>query len=170
MIRGVLLIIAFLLTGTASLHLYRDTHYVLGARKSIPALLAHRDDGAAGVIMVMQPEDCLGSGELVARWNAIHNAAKFPVTALVIGTTHLSPRQQELFQQHHVSFPLRAIHARDAAAVAEKLGHTSTPFAVVLDREGRIAASFSATQNMPVEVLENLVAGRGGLPLASNPR
>ena len=105
MIRNVLLIIAFLLTGTTSVHLYGETRYVLGARKSIPALLAPPNDGAAGVIIVMQREDCLGSGELVARWNAVHKAARFPVTGLIIGTTRLSPRQRELFEQHHVSFP-----------------------------------------------------------------
>lgn len=170
MIRGLLLVVAFLITGTASFRLYGETRYVLGARKSIPELLAPRGERAAGVMIVMQAEDCLGSGELVARWNALHEAARFPVTGLVVGTTRLSPRQRELFEQHRVSFPLRAIPARDAAAVAEKLGYTSTPFAVVLDREGRVAASFSGSRNMPAEVLESLVTGSGGNALASTPR
>lgn len=169
MIRNVLLAVAFLLAGTASFHLYGDTRYLLSARKSIPELLSPAGGRASGVLVVMQPEDCLGSGELVAQWNALHRTGRFPVHGLVIGSGRLSPRQRELFDREGVLFPLRAITAHDAAAVAEKLGHTSTPFAVVLDRNGRVAASASTLQNMPPELLQQLITGKVTLsPPASN--
>jgi hypothetical protein len=152
---------AFLLAGATSLHLYRDTRYLLRAPESIPALLARQHTGGAGVVIVMQPEDCLGSGDLVQRWNSLHRAGRFPVTGLVVGSGRLSSRQQALFTQNGATFPLRPIAAQDAGSMAEKLGYVSTPFAVVLDRHGRVAGSFPGLQNISPEVLERLITGRG---------
>lgn len=159
MIRAALVLCAFLLVAATSLHLYRDTRSLLRTPESIPALLARQQAGEAGVVIVMQPEDCLGAGELVARWNDLHRAGRFPVTALVVGSGDLSPRQQAVFKQSGATFPLRPIMAQDAGRVAEKLGYASTPFAVVLDRHGRVAGSFPGLQNMPPEVLEQLISG-----------
>ena len=167
MIRNVLLAVAFLLAGTASFHLYGETRYVLAARKSIPELLGPT---GSGVLIVMQPADCPGSGELVAHAGALHRAGRFPVEGLVIGANGLSPLQRELFERHRVAFPLRAIGREHAAAVAEKLGYTATPFVVVLDRRSRVVASASTLRNMPPELLEQLVAGKPALSSTSPSR
>jgi hypothetical protein len=159
LIRAPLVLCALLLVGASSLQLYGDTRYLLRASESIPALLARQQAGEAGVVIVMQPEDCLGAGELVARWNDLHRAGRFPVTALVVGSGDLSPRQQAVFKQAGATFPLRPIAAQDAGRVAEKLGYVSTPFAVVLDRHGRVAGSFPGLQNMSSEVLQQLISG-----------
>lgn len=159
MIRAALVLCAFLLVGATSLHLYRDTRSLLRTPESIPALLARQQAEEAGVVIVVQPEDCLGAGELVARWNNLHRAGRFPVTALVIGSGDLSPRQQAVFRQNGATFPLRPIAAQDAGRMDEKLGYVSTPFAVVLDRHGRVAGSFPGLQNMSPEVLEQLISG-----------
>lgn len=163
MIRSALAGVALLLAGITGLHLYRDLGYVLAAQRSVPALLG---DGAgapppAGMIIVLQPEDCLRSGELVARWNALHRAGRFPVTAAVVGPKGASKRHRELLRQQDLGLPLRAITTRNAGIVAEKLGYTSTPFAVVIDHGGRVAGSFPAAQNVPVEVVERVIGGSG---------
>ena len=159
MIRRALLAAALLIAGVASLDLYRDARYLLRASRTIPALLAGIDAGRSpAVLIVMQPEDCLRSGELVARWNELHRAGTAPVTGLVVGSGSLTPRQRQAFEARGVAFPLRAIAAADAAILGEKLGYTSTPFAIVLDVHGRLAASFPASQNVPAEVVARLVA------------
>lgn len=158
MTRVIVLLTAFLLGGLASVHLYRDTRYLLRASESIPSLLAAEQPVTSSVLIVLQPEDCLRSGELVKRWNALHQAGKFSVAGLVIGDGRLSEQQQAVFDDVHVAMPLRAITARDAEIIAEKLGYTATPFAVVLDREGRVAGSFPAGQNVQAEALERLIA------------
>lgn len=163
MIRSVLALVALLLAGATGLRLYRDVAYVRAAGQSVPALLAGRAGAPppAGMIIVLQPEDCLRSGELVERWNAFHRAGRFPVTALVVGAGRVSPRQRELLRERNLELPLRAITARDAGIVAEKLGYTSTPFAVTIDRGGRIAGSFPARQNLPANVAAEVIAGSG---------
>lgn len=163
MIRSALAGLALLLAGITGLHLYRDLGYVLAAERSVPVLLG---DGAgapptAGMLIVVQPEDCLRSGELVARWNDLHRAGRFPVTALVVGPGSVSKQHRELLRQQNLGLPLQAITTRNAGIVAEKLGYTSTPFAVVIDRAGRVAGSFPASRNVPVEVLAQII-GRSG--------
>ena len=49
---------------------------------------------------------------------------------------------------------------RDASLVAAKLGYRSTPFAVIVDAEGRVAASAPAGRNVPREVVAALVRVR----------
>lgn len=160
MIRSVLALAAFLLTGITGLHLYRDVGYLRASDRTIPALLAGGHGGApAGLLIVLQPEDCLRSSDLVARWNALHRAARFPVTAAVVGSGRVDPLDREIFRRRNLELPLRAITARDAGIIAEKLGHTSTPFAVMIDRAGRVAGSFPASQNVPAEVVEQAITG-----------
>jgi hypothetical protein len=163
MIRTVLAVIAFLLAAVTGVRLYRDVGYLRAADRAVPALLAAADGGAApaGVLIVLQPEDCLRSGELVARWNALYAARRFPVTAVVVGSGRVEPRQRELFRRQRLELPLRAITARDAGIIAEKLGHTSTPFAVMIDGAGRVAGSFPASQNVPAEIVEQAITQRG---------
>jgi hypothetical protein len=163
MIRSALALLALLLSGITGLHLYRDLGYVRAAGLSVPALLA----GGAGasppaeMVIVLQPEDCLRSGELVARWNALHRAGRVRVTGLVVGPGRVSSRHRELFRRLGLQVPLRAITARHGGIVAEKLGYTSTPFAVMIDRGGRVAGSFPAGQNVPAELVEQVITGAG---------
>jgi hypothetical protein len=161
MIRRALILAAFMLIAAMSTHLYSDTRYLLRAHASVPALLGVEDRApATGVMIVMQPEDCLKSGEMVERWNTLHRTGRVAITALVVGSGRLSPAQRDVFEEHAVELPLRPIRLVDAQILAEKLGYVSTPFAVVLDKNGRVAGSFPASQNVPIEVLEALVAGR----------
>lgn len=163
MIRSTLVLLALLLATVTGLRLYGDVAYVMAENRSIPALLAG-DGGTAppaGMLIILQPEDCLRSGELVARWNALWRARRFPVTALVVGAGRVSAHQRELLRGQKLELPLRAITARDAGVVAEKLGYTSTPFAVMIDRGGRVAGSFPASQNLPVDMVENVIRGSG---------
>jgi hypothetical protein len=170
MIRPALAFLALLLAGIAGLHLYRDVEYLRAADRTIPALLA--GDGAvppAGLLIVLQPEDCLRSGDLVARWNALYRAGRFPITAVMVG----KGSHHQLLRRQNLELPLRAITARDAGIIAEKLGHPSTPFAVMIDRAGRVAGSFPASQNVPLEVVEQAIAGSGthraGVPGGPHP-
>ena len=57
----------------------------------------------------------------------------------------VSPRQRELLRRQSLELPLRAITTRDAGILAEKLGYTSTPFAVLIDRGGRVYAAWTRT-------------------------
>jgi hypothetical protein len=158
-IRSALVLLALLLAGITGLRLYRDLAYVVAADRSGPALLAG-DAGAAppaGMLIILQPEDCLRSGELVARWNAFHRGRRFPVTALIVGSDRDLRRQRELLRQRNLTLPLRAITQREAGIVAEKLGYTSTPFAVMIDRAGRVAGSFPASQNLPADIVEDVI-------------
>jgi hypothetical protein len=160
MIRSVLALAAFLLSATVGMHLYRDVEYLRAADRTVPALLAGGEGAAApaGLLIVLQPEDCLRSGELVARWNALDAAGRFPVTAVVVGAGRAAPRHRELLRRQNLRLPLRAITARDAGIIADKLGHASTPFAVMIDRAGRVAGSFPASQNVPAEIVEEAIA------------
>ena len=159
MIRSALAGAALLLAGITGLQLYRDLAYVLAAERSVPALLGHGGGAPppAGMLIVLQPEDCLRSGELVARWNALHRAGRFPVTAVVVGPGSVSKQHRELLRQQNLGLPLRPITTRNAEIVAEKLGYTSTPFAVMIDRGGHIAGSFPASENVPVEVVAQMI-------------
>lgn len=158
MMRGILVLAALVLAAGLSARLYHDTRYLLRAQESVPTLLGTEGKERGGrVLIVLQPEDCLRSGELVKRWNAVHRSGRVPVAALVVGSGSLSSEQRDVFEDNEVSLPLRPIRMLDARIVAEKLGYTSTPYAVVLDRQGRVAGSFPGLQNVPVEALEELV-------------
>jgi hypothetical protein len=163
MIRPALALLALGLAGLTGVHLYRDVAYFRASERAIPALLASGDDAAApaGLLIVLQPEDCLRSGDLVARWNALHGAGRFPVAAVVVGAGRVTSQDRELFRRQNLELPLRAITARDAGIIAEKLGHVSTPFAVMIDRAGRVAGSFPASQNVPAEVVEQTIMDNG---------
>lgn len=163
MIRPALTLVALLLAGITGLHLYRDFGDVRAAERTIPALLAggHGAAAPAGLLIVLQPEDCLRSGDLVARWNALQHAGRFPVAAVVVGDRRVAAGHRELFRQHGLELPLRAITVRDAGIIAEKLGYDSTPFAVMIDRAGRVAGSFPASQNVPAEIVERAITGSG---------
>lgn len=108
-------------------------------------------------MIVFQPEDCLGDGSIVARWNTLSTAPGLRVRGLVVGRGGASPGQSELFRKAGLRLSLGSIPMSDASLVAGKLGVRGTPFAVVLDANGRVAASFPAGQNVPVEVLSRMV-------------
>ena len=156
MIRAFVVICGFAVAAAATHRLYAETRYMQRAAQPISALLANR--GAPGVVFVFQPEDCLGNGELIERWNRFHAAGGVPAKGLVVGTA-LSARQRDLFARGDLRLPLGTIDALDAAIVAEKLGYTATPFAVILDRRGRVAATFPASQNVAPEIVARLVRG-----------
>ena len=161
MTRRLPILAALVLTAGLSVHLYRDTRYMLRARESVAELLGVEGrQSKAGVLIVLQPEVCLRSGELIERWNTLYRGGRVPVTALIVGSGSLSKAQRDVFEEHRIALPLRPIRVLDARILGEKLGYTSTPFAIVLDREGRVAGSFPGIQNVPVEALEALV-GRG---------
>lgn len=156
MSRIVLVLCAVVLSGLTSLRLASETRYVLHARRPVAQLLLHDDANPAGVVYVFQPEDCLSSGALPARWNAARAAGTFPVHAVVVGSS-LSDRQKRIFRDLHIEVPTRGISKLDASIVAEKLGYRLTPFVVVLDARGRVAGSFPADQNVPLATLQHLV-------------
>lgn len=159
MIRRLVLLCALALIVAFSVHLYGETRYALRAAEPVAATLGGGESLSGAVIFVFQPEDCFGSGGLLQRWKALRKEAEVPILGMVVGRGTLSPRQQALFDSLRVELPIRGIDPTDAAIVAEKLGYRSTPFAVVLDRRGRVAASFPAGQNVPPKILERFVRG-----------
>lgn len=152
MMRGALLLCALAMSAAGSLQLHNQVRYLLHGSRTVASLL---DVQGAAVVYVVQPEDCLGSGARLGVWTALHRSGVVPVRAAVVGGG-LSSRQLTLFAQNDVRIPLGSISPLDAAIVAEKLGYASTPFAVVLDRQGRVAASFPAEKNIPPEVLRQM--------------
>ncbi|HEX8693823.1 MAG TPA: hypothetical protein VF746_15480 [Longimicrobium sp.] len=159
MIRRLVLLCALGLVIAFSVRLYGDTRYALRAAEPVAATLGGEEPLSGAIVFVFQPEDCFGSGGLLQRWNALRQKTNVPVLGRVVGRGALSPRQQALFDSLRVEIPIRGIDPLDAGIVAEKLGYRSTPFAVVLDRRGRVAASFPAGQNVPPEILERFVRG-----------
>jgi hypothetical protein len=157
--RRVLLACAFALAGAMAVQLAAETRHALRAAEPVARTLARGAEAGGGVFFVFQPQDCLASGEMVERWNALYEARSFAVQGLVVGDGTLSDRQERMFRDRKVRMPVRGISARDAALVAEKLGYHATPFAVVLDRQGRVAGSFPAGQNVPATIIERLIQG-----------
>lgn len=158
MIRRILLLVAFAIVARSSVALCADTRALLRSSRSVPELLG-RGKRPAGVVIVLQVEDCRRSETIVNGWNALHSAGRFPVTGLVVGAGELSARERAILKRDGVRFPLRGIAAADARSIARTLGFRSTPFAIVFDRHGRIAGSFPAGQNVPPEVVAGLVRG-----------
>lgn len=159
MIRLLLLLTALGIAGGAALGLPAETHYRLLSTTSVGALLAPGDSSPAGVVFVFQPKDCFGSGGVVEQWNRLHARSRVPVRGRIVGDGTPPPVQKELFRDMRVEMPIEGISAQAAATVAERLGYARTPFAVVLDKQGRVVASFPAEQNIPAEVLEELALG-----------
>lgn len=149
---------AVLLSALAAVHLVRDARLAAHNKEPVAATLARHAVDAPGVVIVFQPEDCLGNGDIVRRWNALAGTPGLRVTGLVAGET-ISPAQQKVFADTGLRLKLRAIPHEAASLVAGKLGYTHTPFALVLDSRGRIAGSFPAGQNVPPEVAAALVSG-----------
>jgi hypothetical protein len=158
-IRRLVLGCAFCLSGALAFDAVADTRYALRAAQPVAATLGGGEPLAGVVVFVFQPEDCFGQGGLLERWDGLRKAGRLPVRGMVVGDGTLSQRQTELFRDLGVGIQLRGIDAMDAAMVAEKLGYRSTPFAVVLDARGRVAASYPAHQNVPPEVLRQFLAG-----------
>ncbi|HEY0020064.1 MAG TPA: hypothetical protein VGC13_27430 [Longimicrobium sp.] len=156
MIRAVLLLAAFVIVGRSSVALYADTRALLRPSRSVPELLG-RGKSAGGVVIVLQVEDCRGSGSIVSGWNALHSAGRFPVRGLVVGTGEMSAPERAILKGDGVRFPLGRIAAADARSVARTLGFRSTPFAIVLDRRGRVAGAFPTGQGVSAEALARLM-------------
>lgn len=157
MIRAVLLVAGLALAIQASVASFGDTRYLARASRSIPDLLNPRGTSTGGVYLVMQTADCLRSGEFIAHWNASQAARRFPVTGLVIGNGPLTEEEATGLRENGVTFPLRRIAEHDATLVAHKLGYLATPFAIVLDRAGRVTASFPGKQEVPLDALVRLI-------------
>lgn len=93
------------------------------------------------------------------RWNDLAVTPGLSVRGLVVGRGGVSRAQWDVFQQTGSRMPLGSISARDASLMAGRLGFRMTPFAVVLDVHGRVAASFPAGRNVPPEILSRMMAG-----------
>jgi hypothetical protein len=156
MIRAILLVVAFLLVGRSSVGLYADTRALLRSSRSVPELLGGRESSGS-VVVVLQMEDCRRSETIVSGWNALHSARRFPITGLVVGAGELSARERAILTRDGVRFPLRGIAAADARSIAQSLGFRSTPFAIVIDRRGRVAGAFPGGQSVPAEALVRLM-------------
>lgn len=160
MIRRMVLACAFVLGGGAAVQLLAQTRYVLGASANVASILAPDVEDPSGVVFVFQPADCLDGGEMVRRWNDLYAQRRFRVTGRVASDGDLSGRQASLFRDVRVQMPLQRLSAREARIVAERLGYAETPFAVILDRNGRVAGSFPAGQNVPAQVVEGILRSR----------
>lgn len=155
MIRRAVLVGAVLLSAAASVHLMGETRGALRAREPVAATLARAGARAPGVVIVLQPRDCLGDGTLVRQWNALAATPGLPVRGLVVSPA----RRDASVPQTGLTIPLSAVSPGDAALVGERLGFRATPFAVVLDRHGRVAAAFPAGRAVPPEVLASMLGG-----------
>lgn len=149
---------ALLLSALAAVHLVRDARAVSHNGESVAATLARYSANAPGVVIIFQPEDCLGSGDIVRRWNALASAPGLRVRGLVAGNG-LSSAQRKVIAETGLQMKVGAISPEDASLLGGKLGYTRTPFALLVDRQGRIAGSFPASQNVPREVLAAMVSG-----------
>jgi hypothetical protein len=147
-----------LLAGLMAVHLVQDARLARRNGETVAQTLTRYAAQEPGVIIIFQPEDCLGSGDIVRRWNALAGAPALGVQGLVTGKS-ISAAQRSVFATTGLRMKLGAISPRDAAIVGAKLGYTRTPFALVLDGRGRIAGSFPATQNVPREVITQLISG-----------
>lgn len=159
MMRVLLVIGAVLLSAGAGVHLLRDSRAAVRGDEPVTTTLARYHAAAPGVVIVLQPRDCLGDGSVARGWNALSAASGLRVRGLVVGDGHLSPAQARAFARANLRMPVRSISTLDAGLLAAKLGHRATPFAVVVDARGRIAASFPAGRNVPHEQLLRLVRG-----------
>ena len=159
MIRRALLACAYALAVGMGAQLFVETRNLFRDSRPVAAILAPDEPHPSGVIFVFQPKDCLDSGEMLARWNELHGAGRFPVSGVVTGDGWLSEPQARAFREGGLRLPVRAISPRDAAIVAERLGYETTPFAVILDGQGRVAGSFPANRNVPADVLAAIIHG-----------
>ncbi|HEU4883434.1 MAG TPA: hypothetical protein VFT45_14330 [Longimicrobium sp.] len=149
---------AVLLSAGAAVHLARDARVVRHNGEPVASTLARYSADGPGVVIIFQPEDCLGDGNMVRRWNTLASAPGLNVRGLVTGGD-LSSTQKTIFAQTGARMALGNISSADASLVGGKLGYTRTPFALVLDGRGRVAGSFPANQNIPPEVVTTLVSG-----------
>lgn len=157
MIRRLLLFIGVVLSGAAAVQLADEVRYLVHGSKTVRTLLSGGNGPA--VVYIVQPEDCLGSGARVKHWTAAHEAGPVPVRIAVVGK-ELSPRQRDLLARNDVRLPVGSISFRDASIVAEKLGYSATPFAVLFDHRGRVAATWPAGRAIPPEMVRQVAAGR----------
>ena len=151
---------AFALATVVGLQTVADARAGLRAASPAAALLGWTGGSGPEVVFVFQPADCLGSGDLVRRWNALRSDPRFRVRGMVVGDGRLSSRQQRFFAEARIRIPVRGIRMRDAALVGANFGYARTPFAVVLDDAGRAVASFPAEQNVPADVVHALISSR----------
>jgi hypothetical protein len=156
--RLVIPLMAVLLSAAATVHLARDARAVRHNGEPVVATLARYSANGPGVVIIFQPEDCLGDGNMVRRWNTLASAPGLRVQGLVTGGG-VSAVQKKMFAETGLRMKLGAISPEDASLVGGKLGYTRTPFALVLDGRGRVAGSFPASQNVPPEIVAALVSG-----------
>jgi hypothetical protein len=142
----------------AAVNLVRDARLASHNAEPMAETLARYAANAPGVVIVFQPEDCLRNGEMTRRWNSLAGTPGLRVEGLVTGSG-ISPAQRKIFTETGLRMKLGTISSEDASLLGGKLGYTRTPFAIVLDGQGRIAASFPAGQNVPPEVVATLISG-----------
>ena len=159
MLRRLLVGAAFVLSLAAGAYLLQETRRVRRANDSIPRALERAGVAGPGVVIVFQPDDCLGEGAIVRRWNALAAESGLSVRGLVIDGA--SPEQRTIFRDAGLRVTLGSIESSDAGGIGARLGYRRTPFAIVLDANGRVVASFPASQNVPPAVVRSLLHARG---------
>jgi hypothetical protein len=150
---------AVLLAGAMAVSLFRDARTARHNGETIAETLTRYSAQASSVVIVFQPEDCLGNGDMVRRWNELALAPGLRVRGLVVGNGSLSPAQRKVFARTGLRLSVHAISSEDASRLGGMLGHTRTPFVLVLDGRGRLAGSFPASQNVPPDAVTMLVSG-----------
>jgi hypothetical protein len=149
---------ALLLSTFAAVHLVRDARAFRTNGEPVAATLARYAANAPGVVIIFQPEDCLGSGETVRRWNALAGVPGLSVRGLLAGDG-FSSAQRKVIAETGLRMKVGSISPEDASLLGGKLGYTRTPFALLLDRRGRITGSFPANQSVPADVIVGMVSG-----------
>lgn len=157
MIRVIAVMVSLLLAGALAVQLGAETRYRMLSSRTVGELLDPSGESKPQLVYVFQAEDCVGEGDMLKRWNQVRRDAGFVVRGVVVGDGGLSARQRELFGELEISIPVAGIRRNTAEAVAERLGFTHTPFAVLLDDQLRVIASFPAAEQVRAEVLEGLL-------------
>lgn len=106
------------------------------------------------LLIVFQAEDCFGNGDMIANWNDLHRAGNAQVIGLRVDrgeppVTRIMPSGFE--------FPVANIDSKSARSVAEYIGYSSTPFAVLFDVEGSVIATFQGTLPVSPSVIADIL-------------
>jgi hypothetical protein len=122
--------------------------------RSIPELLTHAlgpdEIGPEGaVVYVYDILDCQYPHAMFARLDDWQQRSIIRVLALQVSSDPRAARTAQAPDGLSSHVARGVIEPLPAAAVAEALGHRSTPFGVVLDAGGRVAGSFPGDLQVP---------------------
>lgn len=151
--RGILLGASILALG-AWVSVWSDVRSIVERRKPLSQLLGVSTAGATGavaLILIFQPDDCLKSDRMLDQWKRYQDGGTVVVVGRIVGDGTLSAEQDARLRQKGLDFSTTALPMRAAALIAARLGYSQTPFAVVLDRGGRVVGSFAADDSVSVE-------------------